>query len=93
MIIFIHCFGQVRTITKEAKVSINVPSVCSITQAIDIFVKRFGEELEKLLYREGKLRDFYSIQIDRNNVRNDELSDTKVETDQTISIIPFVSGG
>ncbi|MCK4876945.1 MAG: MoaD/ThiS family protein, partial [Candidatus Heimdallarchaeota archaeon] len=63
------------------------------TQAIDIFVKRFGEELEKLLYREGKLRDFYSIQIDRNNVRNDELSDTKVETDQTISIIPFVSGG
>ncbi|MCG3220745.1 MAG: MoaD/ThiS family protein [Candidatus Heimdallarchaeota archaeon] len=49
--------------------------------------------MEKLLYREGKLRDFYSIQIDRNNVRNDELSDTKVETDQTISIIPFVSGG
>ncbi|MHA2309088.1 MAG: MoaD/ThiS family protein [Candidatus Heimdallarchaeaceae archaeon] len=93
MNIFIHCFGQVRTITKEAKVSIDVPSGSSVTQAIDIFVKKFGEGLENLLYREGKLRDFYSIQIDRNNVRNDELSDTKVETDQTISIIPFVSGG
>ncbi len=93
MNIFIHCFGQVRTITKEAKVSIDVPSGSSVTQAIDIFVKKFGEELERLLYREGKLRDFYSIQIDRNNVRNDELSDTKIETNQTISIIPFVSGG
>ncbi|NPD90324.1 MAG: MoaD/ThiS family protein [Asgard group archaeon] len=93
MNIFIHCFGQVRTITNEAKLSIDVPEGSSITQAIDIFVKKFGEELEKLLYREGKLRDFYSIQIDRNNVRNDELSDTKVEMDQTISIIPFVSGG
>ncbi|MCG3227500.1 MAG: MoaD/ThiS family protein [Candidatus Heimdallarchaeota archaeon] len=93
MNIFIHCFGQVRTITKEAKVSIDVPSGSSVTQAIDIFVKKFGEELERLLYREEKLRDFYSIQIDRNNVRNDELSDTKIETNQTISIIPFVSGG
>ncbi len=93
MNIFIHCFGQVRTITKEAKVSIDVPPGSSIEQALDIFVTRFGEELERLLYREGTLRDFYSIQIDRNNVRNDELRDIEIETNQTISIIPFVSGG
>ena len=93
MNIIIHCFGQVRTITREAKVNLEVPSDCTITKAIDIFVEKFGEELEKLLYREGKLRDFYSIQVDRNNVSNDELSNVKVYGNQTIAIIPFVSGG
>jgi molybdopterin converting factor small subunit len=93
MIVFVHCFGQVRSITKEAKVSLEVPTKCSITQAIDIFVKHFGEELENLLYREGKLRDFYSIQVDRNNVKYEELNETLVLENQTIAIIPFVSGG
>ena len=93
MIVYVHCFGQVRSITKEAIVCVEVPEECNITQAIDLFVIKFGEELENLLYREGKLRDFYSIQIDRNNVSNDDLSDTLILQEQTIAIIPFVSGG
>lgn len=93
MNIFIHCFGQVRSITKEAIASLEVPTECSITQAIDFFVKKYGEELEKLLYREGKLREFYSIQIDRDNVKNEDLYITYIKKDQIISIIPFVSGG
>jgi len=93
MIVNIQCFGQVRSITKEAIVALEVPIDSTISQAIDLFVKKYGEELEKLLYREGKLRDFYSIQVDRKNVDNDKIHETVLTLEQTISVIPFVAGG
>jgi molybdopterin converting factor small subunit len=93
MIVHIQCFGQVRTITKEAIVPLEVPNEITISKAIDIFVKKYGEDMEKLLIREGKLRNFYSIQVDRKNVDNDLINEVILSSDQTISIIPFVAGG
>ncbi len=88
-----QCFGQVRSITKEAIVSIDVPDEISIVKALDIFVQSFGEEMEKILYSEGKLRNFYFIQVDKKNVEHEELDDYILKESQTISIIPFVAGG
>jgi molybdopterin converting factor small subunit len=88
-----QCFGQVRSITKEAVVTIDIPDKISIVKALDIFVQTFGEEMEKILYSEGKLRNFYFIQVDKKNVEHEDLDDFILEDAQTISIIPFVAGG
>ncbi|MFW9853317.1 MAG: MoaD/ThiS family protein [Candidatus Thorarchaeota archaeon] len=93
MKINVQCFGQVRLITKEAIVSIEVPDKISIIKTLDIFVQSFGKEMEKILYSEGKLRNFYFIQVDKKNVEHDELGNYILEDAQTISIIPFVAGG
>lgn len=93
MKINIQCFGQVRSITKEAIISLVIPDDISITKALDIFVQNYGEEMEKILYNEGKLRKFYFIQVDRKNVEYEELDSFILEENQTISIIPFVAGG
>ncbi len=93
MKINVQCFGQVRSITKEAIVSIDIPDKISIVKALDIFVQSFGEEMEKILYSDGKLRKFYFIQVDKKNVEHEELDDFILEDAQTVSIIPFVAGG
>jgi len=88
-----QCFGQVRSITKEAIVSLIVPENISVSKALDIFVQSYREEMEKILYSERKLRKFYFIQVDRKNVEHEELDSFILEENQTISIIPFVAGG
>ncbi len=93
MIVNIQCFGQLRSITKEAIVGIDVQVNSSITDAINAFVIKYGEDMEKLLIREGKIRTFYSIQVDRKNVENEEFDNYSLTEGQTISIIPFVAGG
>ena len=93
MIVNIQCFGQLRSITKEAIVGIDVQDKASITDAINAFVNKYGEEMEKLLIKEGKIRTFYSIQVDRKNVENEEFDFYSLVEGQTISIIPFVAGG
>ena len=49
MEISIQCFGQVRSITKERYVILEVDDSTTVTKALDIFVSKFGLELEKLL--------------------------------------------
>jgi len=93
MIVNIQCFGQLRSITKEAIVEIDIKEKASITDAITAFVIKYGEEMDKLLIREGKIRTFYSIQVDRKNVENEEFDNYSLTDGQTISIIPFVAGG
>ena len=93
MIVNIQCFGQLRSITKEAIVEIDVQDGSTITDAINAFVHRYGEEMEKLLIKEEKIRTFYSIQVDKKNVENEEFDNYSLSNSQTISIIPFVAGG
>ena len=93
MEISIQCFGQVRSITKERYVSLEVEETTSVTQALDIFVSKFGPDLEKLLYTDGKIREFYFIQVDKDNLDKDDLDTTILKPNQIISIIPFISGG
>ena len=93
MIVNIQCFGQLRSITKEAIVGIDLPEKASITDAINAFILKYGEEMEKLLIKEGKIRTFYSIQVDRKNVENEEFDNYSLVDGQTVSIIPFVAGG
>ena len=93
MIVNIQCFGQLRSITKEAIVGIEVQEKASINDAINAFVLKYGEEMEKLLIKEGKIRTFYSIQVNRKNVENEEFDNFSLSDGQTISIIPFVAGG
>lgn len=93
MKVSIQCFGQLRTITKEQYVEIEIEKNSSILQALDSFKNKYGKEVEFLLYREGKVRDFYFIQLDKRNVKNEELEEIIVGPNQVISIIPFVAGG
>jgi molybdopterin converting factor small subunit len=93
MIINIHCFGQVRTLTKERVVEINVRDNAPIPYVLDEFVKKYGETLERLLYNEGKLRDFYTIQVDKTHVKKENFEDYDLQDGQTIAIIPFIAGG
>ena len=93
MNISIHCFGQIRSLTKEKLVTLQIPSNSAITKALDSLVEKFGEEMEKLLYREGKIRDFYSIQVDKINVKNEDLGAFILKENQVIAIIPFIAGG
>lgn len=93
MKVSIQCFGQLRTITKERYVQIEIDENSSVLKALSLFKDKFGERLENLLYREGKIRNFYFIQIDKRNVNNDELDEIFLESKQVISIIPFISGG
>lgn len=93
MEISVQCFGQIRTITKERYVGLDVQDEITITKTLDIFVSKFGPELEKLLYTDGRIRDFYFIQLDKDNIKKDDLDITIVKANQVISIIPFISGG
>lgn len=93
MIIGIHCFGQIRTLTKERIIELDVAENSTIISVIDEFVKRFGDTMERLLYNEGKIRDFYTIQIDKNHVKNEDFEDYNLQDGQTIAIIPFIAGG
>ena len=93
MQISIQCFGQVRSITKERFTLLEVQEGDTITKALDKFVKKFGEELEKLLYNEGRVREFYFIQLDKENIKHEDIDSTVVKENQIISIIPFISGG
>ena len=93
MEISIQCFGQIRSVTKEKYVVLEVDENTSITEALDIFVSKFGPVLERLLYTDGKIREFYFIQVDKDNIDKDELSRTILKSNQVISIIPFISGG
>ncbi|MHA1668230.1 MAG: MoaD/ThiS family protein [Candidatus Heimdallarchaeaceae archaeon] len=88
-----QCFGQVRSITKEAIVELEIKKDSSIKKAIEQFVKEFGQEMEEILFSEGELRKFYIVQVDKNNVNNDKLHEEIVKEGQIISIIPFVAGG
>jgi molybdopterin converting factor small subunit len=93
MEISIQCFGQVRSITKERYILLDVDESTSVTEALDIFVSKFGPELEKLLYTDGKIREFYFIQVDKDNLNKEDLDTTILKQNQVISIIPFISGG
>ena len=93
MEISIQCFGQVRAITKERYVLLDVDENTTVTEALDIFVSKYGSELEKLLYTDGIIREFYFIQVDKDNINKDELDKTNLKSNQVISIIPFISGG
>jgi len=93
MKVSIQCFGQMRTITKERYVDIEVAERTSVLKALKLFSEKYGEELKELLYRDGKIRDFYFIQVDKTNVENTELAKIILEDEQTISIIPFIAGG
>ena len=93
MKVSIQCFGQLRTITKERYVEIDIDHQTSVLKALELFTSKFGDQVEKLLYRDGKIRDFYFIQLDKRNVENNELESILVEDNQGISIIPFIAGG
>ncbi|MBY9001746.1 MAG: MoaD/ThiS family protein [Candidatus Heimdallarchaeota archaeon] len=93
MIINIHCFGQIRSQTKERIVEVTSSDQATITEVLNAFIKMYGEVMERLLYNEGKLRDFYSIQVDKKHVKNEELNDYFLRDGQTIAIIPFIAGG
>ncbi|MCG3223584.1 MAG: MoaD/ThiS family protein [Candidatus Heimdallarchaeota archaeon] len=93
MIVNIHCFGQVRTLTKERVVEMNVRDNATIPHVLDEFVKKYGETLDRLLYNEGKIRDFYTIQVDKKHVKNEDFEDYDLQDGQTIAIIPFIAGG
>ena len=93
MNISIHCFGQIRTLTKERIIELDVVEGSTIISVIDEFVKRFGEGMERLLYNEGKIRDFYTIQVDKKHVKNERFDDYSLKDGQTIAIIPFIAGG
>ncbi len=93
MKISIQCFGQLRTITKKRYVEIEVEEKTSILKAIEQFKNEYGKSVERLLYNDGKIREFYFIQLDNSNIENNELDEIFVNNDQIISIIPFVAGG
>ena len=93
MMVSIQCFGQLRTITKERYVQLEIEDNASVLRALSLFKDMFGEPMENLLYREGKIRDFYFIQVDKRNIDNHELDEIILQADQVISIIPFISGG
>jgi molybdopterin converting factor small subunit len=93
MKVSIQCFGQLRTITKDRYIEVEITENTTILKALELFTKKFGESIENLLYRDGKVRDFYFIQLDKRNVENTELGNIIVEDDQVISIIPFIAGG
>ncbi len=93
MIVNIHCFGQIRTLTKERIVEIDIGDNSTIPYILDEFVKKYGEIMERLLYREGKLRDFYTIQVDKKHVKTEEIEACYLQDGQTIAIIPFIAGG
>ncbi len=93
MIIFIHCFGQIRTLTKERMVEVITSDQATIPKALDEFAKMYDDVMEKLLYNEGKLRSFYSIQVDKKHVKNEDFEDYILQDGQTIAIIPFIAGG
>jgi len=93
MIIYIHCFGQIRNQTKKRMVEVTISDQATILGALDEFVKMYDEAMEKLLYNEGKLRGFYSIQVDKKHVKNEEFENYYLQDGQTIAIIPFIAGG
>ena len=93
MIINIHCFGQIRTLTKERIVEMNIKDNATVPDVLDEFVKKYGETMEKLLYNEGKIRDFYTVQIDKKHVKTEEYEYYNLRDGQTIAIIPFIAGG
>ncbi len=93
MKVSIQCFGQLRSITKERYVQVEIDENFSVLKALGLFRDKYGKPVENLLYREGKIRDFYFIQIDKRNVDNHELDSIILKENQVISIIPFISGG
>ena len=86
-------YGRIRAIIGKKEVELEFEEGTTIERAIKYFARSFGSELESLLFNDGKLASFFSIQVDSKTVDSNNLTEIQLTDDQTISIIPFVAGG
>ncbi|MHA2364151.1 MAG: hypothetical protein ACXAC7_09340 [Candidatus Hodarchaeales archaeon] len=99
MKIFIKNFGQLRSLTKDPMISLDVKENSSFLDVLDFFIEKFGPTAKKLLYNDesGKINSFYTIMIQNNNnnitIDQNELGKTAVNEGQVILIVPFIGGG
>lgn len=93
MRVTIRCFGQIRSITNQQYVEMEVPANSSVLDILKIFAKQYGSTMEEMLFKKGQLRSFFSIQVDSKQVDPEEYNTLLVNDQQTIAIIPYIAGG
>ncbi len=93
MKIIIQTFGQIRSITKEQFIELELDEKSTVAQAIRHFTEKFGPDVQKLLFHEGKFRDFYTVMINKNSITREKINTYKLSEGNEISLIPFVAGG
>ncbi|MHA1853250.1 MAG: MoaD/ThiS family protein [Candidatus Heimdallarchaeaceae archaeon] len=93
MQIRIQCFSQIRSITKQQFVNIEIPQDTTLIGAVKSFAEQFGNDMQEMLFSDGKLRSFYSLQVDSKQIAPDEYSTLVVKEGQTITILPYIAGG
>ena len=93
MKIIIQTFGQIRSITKEQYIELELDEKSTVAQAIKHFTDKFGPSVQKLLFHEGKFRDFYTVMVNKNSITREKINTYKLSEGNEISLIPFVAGG
>ena len=88
-----ECFGRVRSIVGNKVIILELENTTTVEEAIRMFAKKFGPELEGLLFNNGRFASFFSVQIDSKPLDSSKLSEITLNDGQTISLVPFVAGG
>ncbi len=65
----------------------------NVGEALEKLTAEHGELKKNLFNDEGKLRSFVNVYVNDEDIRYLDKSDTKVQDNDIISIIPSIAGG
>ncbi len=65
----------------------------NIEELLNILVKKYGDDFEELLFKDGSLRNSITIILNGKNIRFINGTKTEVSNDDKVSIIPPLFGG
>ena len=91
MSITVNFFANFREATGVDR--IEVKRAEDLDKLLKWLVARFGKDLEKDLYEEGKVCDFVSVLVNGRGVPTDKPNATKLRDGDIVSIFPIISGG
>jgi len=93
--VVVKVFGNLKAIFGTSELEIDV---CyedkTVNSVLNVLMKQFGESLRReLLDSTGKIKAVYSILVNGRNIALMSGLNTRLEENDTVSILPLVEGG
>ncbi len=93
MKIELQIFGQFQKFFESKSSFLEIPEGYTILDVFMYLTAQHGEEFEKLLFYEGKVRTFYTILINEQLIEHEELSKIVLKDNDKLVVIPYIAGG
>lgn len=94
MEVYVKFYAMLREATGKKREVIEVPVKSSVRDLMNLLVERYGHELGRHIYNEGKLvRDYLSFLLNGTNINSLEGFNTTLRDGDVLSILPPVGGG